>query len=79
MYTVFTTYLIQQQCPKGMNKKNCPLCEHIKTSDLFFVTQNETMLIPTKGIDALSSAEYQNEITRMHNICNNCVNKQKTR
>ena len=73
MHTTFTTYLINQECPKGMTEKNCPLRKYIKESGLFHIGQKETLLEPTKELYRLARAEYVNAIEEMNYICRNCV------
>jgi len=81
MHTIFTTYLINQKCPESMDAKKCPLRKYLKTSDLFIIGQNETMLEPTKELYRLGREEYRQEISHMHSICHCCMtnNNQKTK
>ena len=72
MRTVFTTYLINTECPKGMNEQNCPLRQWLKTQDLFHRTQNESLLLPTAELYRLARSEYIHAIEHMHQICRQC-------
>jgi hypothetical protein len=81
MHTVFTTYLIKQECPAGKTEKNCALRKYIKESDLFHIGQNETLLEPTKELYRLARAEYVSAIEEMNQICRQCQmeNAQRTK
>ena len=79
MHTVFTTYLINQECPKGKTEKNCALRKYIKNSDLFHNGQNETLLEPTKELYRLAHAEYVSAIKEMNYICKHCQEKNAQR
>lgn len=69
MYTIFTTDLVNTQCPKGMNTKNCPLRKYIESGqELFHVSMNETHLVQTNP-DAEKFIKVYNE---MQAICNKC-------
>ena len=72
MHTIFTTYLIDEECPKNKNEKNCALREYLKKSDLFHFTQNETLLKPTKELYRLARAEYMHAFEEIHQICRKC-------
>ena len=77
MHTLFMTYLINTECPKDMNEQKCPLRQWLKTQDLFYTTQNESLLLPTAELYRLARAEYVHAIEHMNQICNKCQEKTK--
>lgn len=72
MHTIFHTTLIDQNCPKDKDENNCNLRKWLKEQDLFYVTQNNAFLEPTKEHYRLARAEYVNAINYMNQICRHC-------
>ncbi len=75
MRTIFHTTLINQECPEDKTENNCPLRNWLKQQDLFYVTQNNSFLEPTKEHYRLARAEYVHAIEHMNQLCLHCREK----
>ena len=77
MYTIFTTNLINTNCPTNMTESKCPLREYIKNGqDLFHVSVNETHLVQNE----YNAEKFMQVYEEMHRICNKChADNQNTR
>ena len=76
MYTVYTTYLIREQCPSDMNISNCPLRNYLHRQDLFRESINSGLLEGTKPY-ATARDEYIRAIDAMNEICKKCKQQQE--
>ena len=74
MYTIYTTYLIREQCPACMTPENCPLRAYLKTQDLFRESINSKLLEGTKPYSTARD-EYIRALDTMDKLCNQCKQK----
>lgn len=69
MYTIFNTPLIREKCPDNMTEKDCPLRKYIASEqDLFYVSANETYLIPNE----YNREKFMRIYDEMHAVCVKC-------
>ena len=70
MHTKFIMPVIDTECPKEMNEKNCPLRKFLDKNKLFKIKGN--VLTPVAELYRLSRAEYVQCIESMNQACNKC-------
>lgn len=72
MYSNINIQFICAECPKGMNKQNCPAREYIHTeSELFHESVNENVITLAKPYLA-ARADYEKALADIAAMCENC-------
>lgn len=74
MHTTFITKVVDRDCPKGMNKTNCPLRKWLNDNQtLFDIKDNE--LVAIEPLFRLARRPYVQAIEHMNQICRHCSEK----
>lgn len=75
MHTKFIMPVIDTECPKGKDEKNCSLRKFLKETKLFKISNN--IMIPTAELYRIARREYVLAFESMHQICNKCQEAKK--
>ncbi len=70
MHTKFIMPVIDTECPKERDEKNCPLRKFLKDTTLFRVSKN--VITPTADLYRIARHEYVIAFESMHQICKQC-------
>ena len=70
MHTKYMMPVIDTECPKERDEKNCPLRKFLKDTKLFRVSKN--VITPTADLYRIARREYVLALESMHQICNQC-------
>lgn len=70
MHTKYMMPVIDTECPKERDEKNCPLRNFLKDTKLFRVSKN--VITPTADLYRIARHEYVIAFESMHQICKQC-------
>ena len=75
MFTIFTTYLVHQNCPECVNADNCAVRTYLaKEQNLFRPSVNEQLWEPTKSYEDARD-DYIKTLDAIHAKCKQCKEK----
>lgn len=84
MYAHITTDIINHECPRNVQDKDCALLKWLSDQDLFSLNWQMTRtgekvlhLTPTQPLFKLPRRDYTQAIEEMNQICNHCKDKTK--
>ena len=72
MHNIINIQFICAECPKGMNKNNCPVNQYVSQKpELFHKSINESVVCLDKPY-IQEHAKYEEALMRMQQICQEC-------